>query len=91
MQNAEAYKEAVISKAKGDAERYLSIYNAYKGGKEVTLKRLYLETMEDVLSKSSKVIVDPSPKGSNVLPYLPLDRLGGTPAQLPRLKNTQEK
>lgn len=91
VQNAEAYKEAVISKAKGDAERYLSIYNAYKGGKDVTLKRLYLETMEDVLSKSSKVIVDPSSKGSNVLPYLPLDRLGGKPAQLPRLKNTQEK
>lgn len=75
IQNAEAYKEAVVNKAKGDADRFVSIYNAYKGGREVTIKRLYLETMEDVLGKSSKVIVDPSPKGSNVLPYLPLDRL----------------
>lgn len=75
IQNAQAYKEAVVNKAKGDADRFVSIYNAYKGGKEVTIKRLYLETMEDVLGKSSKVIVDPSPKGSNVLPYLPLDRL----------------
>lgn len=75
LQNAQAYKEAVVNKAQGDADRFVSVYNAYKGGKEVTLKRLYLETMEDVLNNSNKVIVDPSPKGSNVLPYLPLDRL----------------
>lgn len=82
-QNAEAYKEAVVSKSKGEAERFLSVYGAYKGGKDVTIKRLYLETMEEVLAKSDKVIVDPSPKGSNVLPYLPLDKLG---RKIPELK-----
>lgn len=82
LQNAEAYKEAVVSKSKGDAERFLSVYNAYKGGKDVTIKRLYLETMEEVLGNSNKVIVDPSPKGANVLPYLPLDKLGNNVSKL---------
>lgn len=85
-QNAKAYQEAVINKAKGDADRYVSIYNAYKGGKEVTLKRLYLETMEEVLAKSNKVILDPSSKGGNVLPYLPLDKLQ-TPKLVPEKNN----
>ena len=75
LQNAEAYKQAVVNKAQGDAERFLSVYNAYKQGKNVTSKRLYLETMEDVLAKSNKVIIDPSAKGSNVVQYLPLDKL----------------
>ena len=72
IQEAEAYKEAVINKAKGDAERFLSVYEAYKQGKDVTSTRLYLETMEEVLSKSGTTIIDPSSKGANVLPVLPL-------------------
>ena len=75
LQNAEAYKQAVVSKAKGEAERFLSVYNAYKDGKEVTIKRLYLETMENVLGNSDKVIIDSSAKGNNVIPYLPLDKI----------------
>lgn len=75
MQNAQAYKESVVNKAQGDAARFISVYNAYKEGKDVTIKRLYLETMEEVLAKSNKVIVDPSSKGSNVLPFLPLDKM----------------
>lgn len=74
LQEAEAYKQAVIDKAKGDAERFNLVYNAYKQGKKVTAKRLYLETMEDVLSKSDTVIIDPSAKGSNVLPILPINK-----------------
>lgn len=73
LQNAQAYKEAVVNKAKGDAERFISVYNAYKQGKEVTSKRLYLETMENVLNKSNKIILDQSAKGNNVLPLLPLN------------------
>ena len=75
LQNAEAYKQAVINKAQGEAERFLSVYDAYKQGKEVTAKRLYLETMEDVLANSNKVIIDPSAKGGNVLPVLPLQQI----------------
>ncbi len=75
LQSAEAYKEAVVNKAKGDAERFNSIYQAYKQGKDVTSKRLYIETMENILANSNKVIMDPSAKGSNVLPYLPLNSI----------------
>ncbi len=74
LQNAQAYKAAVVNKAKGDAERFLSVYNAYKEGRDVTIKRLYLETMEEVLGNSNKVILDPSSKGQNVLPLLPLNK-----------------
>ena len=75
LQNAEAYKQAVVSKSKGEAERFLSVYDAYKNGKSVTIKRLYLETMEKVLGSSDKVIIDSGTKGNNVVPYLPLDKL----------------
>ena len=75
LQNAEAYKQAVVSKAKGEAERFLSVYNAYKNGKEVTIKRLYLETMEKILGDSNKVIIDSKASGNGVVPYLPLDKL----------------
>lgn len=74
-QSAEAYKQAVINKAQGEAERFLSVYEAYKQGKDVTTKRLYLETMENVLANSNKVIIDPSAKGGNVLPILPLGQM----------------
>lgn len=77
LQNAEAYRQAVVNKAQGEAERFLSVYEAYKQGKEVTAKRLYLETMENVLANSNKVIIDPSAKGGNVLPVLPLKQLKG--------------
>lgn len=78
LQNAEAYKQAVVNKAQGEAERFLSVYEAYKKGKEVTAKRLYLETMENVLSNSNKVIIDPSAKGGNILPILPLSQMQNT-------------
>ena len=72
LQNAQAYKAAVVNKARGDAERFLSVYHAYKQGKEITSKRLYLETMEQVLNKSQKIILDQSGQGNNILPLLPL-------------------
>ncbi len=75
LQSAEAYKEAVVNKAKGEAERFNSVYQAYKQGKEVTAKRLYLETMEKVMRNADKVIIDPSSKGAGVVPYLPLNSL----------------
>lgn len=71
LQDAEAYKATMINKAQGEADRFASVYAAYKSGKEVTLKKMYLEAMEDVLQKSNKVIVDPSQKG-NLLPILQL-------------------
>jgi modulator of FtsH protease HflK len=77
-QEAEAYRLATIAKAQGDAARFLSVYNAFKASQDVTAQRLYLETMEEVLKNSNKVIIDKSAQGGNgVLPYLPLPALGG--------------
>ena len=75
LQDAEAYKAAVVNKAKGEADRFNSVYKAYTMGKNVTAKRMYLETMEDVVKQSDKIIIDPSAKGSNVLPLLPLNNI----------------
>lgn len=71
-QEAEAYRQAAISKAEGEAKRFMSVYEAYKTGRLVTAKRLYLETMEEVLRKSKTVVMDPSAKNSNMMPILPL-------------------
>ncbi len=76
-QEAEAYRLAAIARSQGDAARFLSVYNAFKAAQDVTLERLYLETMEQVLKNSNKVIIDKSAQGGNgVLPYLPLPALG---------------
>jgi len=74
LQQAEAYKQEVINGAKGDAERFISVYNAYVKAKDVTTQRMYLETMQEVMKNSKKVIID-GENGAGVLPYLPLDQL----------------
>ncbi|KAB7766223.1 FtsH protease activity modulator HflK [Xanthomonas maliensis] len=53
---AEGYKQAVISRAEGDADRFSLLQQQYAGAPEVTRKRLWLETVQDVLSKNRKVI-----------------------------------
>ncbi|MBM3504761.1 MAG: FtsH protease activity modulator HflK [Alphaproteobacteria bacterium] len=75
IQEAEAYKEQVILTARGDAQRFLSIYKEYKGAREVTARRMYLETMERVLGGMNKVIIDQDKGGGGVVPYLPLNEL----------------
>ena len=73
--DAEAYEKEVIDRATGEAKRFESLLTAYQHAPDVTRKRLYMETMEKVLAKVDKVIVDGSVAGK-VLPYLPLDRAG---------------
>jgi len=75
LQEADAYRQSIIDEAKGKASRFDQVYAAYKKAPEVTRKRLYLEAVESMLTKSSKVMVDV--KGSNNLLYLPIDRLMG--------------
>ncbi len=74
-EDAAAYKSRVVQEAEGEAARFVSIYNEYAKSPEVTRKRLYLETMEQVLGGSEKVIVEPGTTGSGVVPYLPLPAL----------------
>lgn len=71
-QEAEAYRQAVINRADGEAKRFSSVYDAYKNGKIVTAKRLYLETMENVLKKTKKIIMEPGARSSNMMPVLPI-------------------
>jgi membrane protease subunit HflK len=69
--DAEAYAKEVVERAKGEASRFDSLLTAYRLAPDVTRKRLYLETMEDVLARADKVIIDGS-VAKNVLPFLPL-------------------
>lgn len=73
IQGSEAYKEATIAKAEGESEQFNLVRQQYELAPEVTKERLYLETMEKVLSNSSKVIIDS--ENSNNMMYLPLDQM----------------
>ena len=70
---AEAYRDRVIARAEGEARRFESVLAEYNQAKQVMRDRLYIDAMESVLSKSSKVLVDLK-EGNNLL-YLPLDKL----------------
>lgn len=75
LQAAEAYKEQAVAESVGRTERFLKIYEEYAKAPDVTRKRMYLETMERVLGKTDKIIIDDSAQGSGVVPYLPLNEL----------------
>lgn len=75
QQDAEAYKSKTIAIAEGEASRFTQLADAYSAAPEVTRKRLYIETMESVLGRSHKVIVDSKPGGNGNILYLPLDKL----------------
>jgi membrane protease subunit HflK len=74
-EDAAAYKTRVVQEAEGEAARFTSVYEEYAKAPEVTRKRLFLETMEQVLGGSDKVIVENGAGGSGVVPYLPLPEL----------------
>ncbi len=73
VQAAQGYKREVVARAEGDANRFTSVYNEYKLAKDVTTQRLYLETLEEILRRTNKIIIDSGGSGSQgVVPYLPL-------------------
>lgn len=73
MQEAEAYRARVVANAQGDASRFKQVLTEYQKAPAVTRDRMYLETMQQIFSNTTKVMVD-SKSGSNLL-YLPLDKL----------------
>lgn len=77
VQGAEAYKERLENEAEGEAERFLSVFRAYQQNPDVTRRRMYLETLQGVLSDTDKVIMDGGSQGSGAIPYLPLNELRG--------------
>lgn len=74
-EDAAAYTNRVVQEATGEAERFNAIYAEYVNSPEVTRKRLFLETMEEVLGKSEKVLIENGTNGQGVIPYLPLPGL----------------
>jgi membrane protease subunit HflK len=75
--DADASRQAAVAEASGQAQRFLSVLKAYDAAKEVTLTRLYIETMQEILSRTPSTIVDQGLQ--NVVPYLPLGDLGRAP------------
>jgi membrane protease subunit HflK len=86
IQEAQGYKARVEAQAQGDAARFDAVQAAYAAAPAVTRERLYLDTMQQIYSRSSKVLIDA--KGNNSMIYLPLDKLlsqdGATTAAVPR-------
>jgi modulator of FtsH protease HflK len=75
LQEAQAYRQEVVARAQGDAQRFVAVYDEYIKAQDVTTRRIYLETMEDVLRDMNKVVIDGAASGSGVVPYLPLPEL----------------
>src|SRR5574343_1417681 len=73
MEEAEGYRSRVIASAEGDASRFKQVVTEYAKAPEVTRQRMYLDTMQQIFSNTSKVMVDA--KGQGNLLYLPLDKL----------------
>ncbi|CUH99761.1 FtsH protease activity modulator HflK [Leisingera aquaemixtae] len=80
LEEAEAYRAQVVNEAQGEASRFSAVLEEYQKAPEVTRKRLYLETMEQVLSGVDKIILDDTTGegGQAVVPYLPLNELRRT-------------
>ncbi len=81
LQEAEGYKASVIAHADGDARRFSQVASAYAKAPVVTRERLYIDTMQQILSNTTKIFVDQ--KGGNNLIYLPLDKLVTMPQARP--------
>ena len=78
VNQAKGFAQSRVARAEGEAKHFLQTLEEYKKGKTVISKRVYIETMEEVLSNVDKIILDSKAAG-NVLPYLPLDRMRRTP------------
>jgi membrane protease subunit HflK len=85
-EEADAYKARVVAQAQGDAQRFRSVYNEYQKAPQVTRDRMYLDTMQQIFSNVTKVLVD-SRQGATLL-NLPLEKIlqmssGAEPSVLP--------
>jgi membrane protease subunit HflK len=72
INEAQGYREAKVREAEGTAQRFVAVYEEYAKAKDVTRQRLYIETMEDILPRTNKIIMDDL-AGRHAVPYLPLD------------------
>lgn len=82
MQEAQGFRDSQEARARGEATRFISVLGAYQQAQDITMRRLYLETMEEILKRNPKVIVDDRLQG--LVPFL---NLGEQPQQRPRPAN----
>jgi membrane protease subunit HflK len=82
LESANAYRDQVVARSEGEADRFLALLTEYSQAKEVTRNRLYLDAVEEVMTATSKVLMDV--EGGNQMIYLPLDRLAGGNAPGPQ-------
>lgn len=79
IQEASAYREQVVAQAVGESDRFLNVLRSFELSPEVTTQRFYIETMEEVMRETNKIIIDGDvgggQGGSGVVPYLPLNEL----------------
>jgi membrane protease subunit HflK len=85
--DAKAYRDKVVAGAEGETSRFLAILNEYEKAPQVTRERIYLETMEQVLGETSKVLMDVN--GNNSLMYLPVDQILKSGAGTDRFQQRQ--
>jgi membrane protease subunit HflK len=84
LNEAEGYSAAKVQEASGAAQRFIALQEEFEKAKDVTRLRLYLETMEQVLPRMNKIILD-DVAGKSVVPYLPLDQvIKSKPAEAPK-------
>jgi modulator of FtsH protease HflK len=74
LEDAQGYREEVVARSEGEAERFTKMLAEYQKAPGVTRERLYLDTMQDVMSSTSKVMIG-GDGGQNSLLYLPLDKM----------------
>ena len=72
-EEAEGYRSQVVSKSEGEAERFSKLLAEYRKAPEVTRERLYLDAVEEVMTQSTKILLDT--EGGNNMLYLPLDKI----------------
>ena len=76
LEEAQAYRDTVIAVSEGEAERFRAVYEEYRKAPEVTRRRIYLETIEEIYGDAEKVVLDGGEGGTGAVPYLPLNELG---------------
>jgi membrane protease subunit HflK len=88
VQEAEGFRESQVARARGEAQRFVSVLTAYQAAQDVTLRRMYIETMEEILRRNPKVLVDAGLQG--VVPLLNLGDPGrnapGAAAAVPAMR-----
>jgi membrane protease subunit HflK len=70
VQEAQGFRESQVARATGETQRFLSVLASYEAAKDITLRRMYLETMEEILRKNPKIVIDDRLQG--LVPFLPL-------------------